>query len=144
MILFVGSILVAESPLEWTGDHVSDLPGIVAAALVLASHHAAIGLALGSLTPRRVFAVGGYLAIMMVKPAVGNLLYFVGGEHRSVLLADMLTLPSAPTRGLLDEPLPGMSSEPIPPIGPAWAVWAAVVVVGLTVVMARYRSGRDA
>jgi ABC-2 type transport system permease protein len=144
LVLFVGGILVAPSPLEWTGDHVGDLPGIVAAALVLATHHAALGLALGSLTPRRVFAVGGYLAVMLVTPVVGGLLYFVGGEHRSVLLVDMLTLPLAPALGLLDEPLPDMSSEPIPPVGAAWALWALIVVVGLSLVMARYRSGRDA
>jgi hypothetical protein len=37
-----------------------------------------------------------------------------------------------------------MSSEPIPPVGAAWALWALIVVVGLSLVMARYRSGRDA
>jgi ABC-2 type transport system permease protein len=144
LVLFVGGILVAPSPVEWMGDTIGDLPGIVLAALVFSLHHTAIGLALGALTGRRIFAIGGYLAIMLVSTSLAITLYFVGGENRSTLLIDMVGLPSAATLDLLNEPLPDIGSEPIAPIGSAWVVWAVVVVVGLAVVMARYRKGQDA
>jgi ABC-2 type transport system permease protein len=141
LVVFVGGIIVADSPLQFAGDHLDELPRLVLAAFLFAAHHAAIGLALGSFTARRVFAVGGYLAIMMVTPVVGGLLWFVSGESRLMLLIDMLSLPSALTTGLLDGPAdPG----PLPPTGPAWFVFAVVVIVGLGTVVARYRSGRDA
>ncbi|GAB7192365.1 hypothetical protein NUM3379_30740 [Kineococcus sp. NUM-3379] len=136
LVLFLGSIATAEEPLAWIGEHAGDLPRVVGAALVVGAFQAVLGLALGSLTSRRVFAVGGYLAVVLVGPALTALL--------ATLLADDSWLGLDPASGpirlatrVLGDPLEGSGAL-------AWWAWSVVVAGGLAVLWLRYRKGGDA
>ncbi|WP_369051895.1 hypothetical protein [Kineococcus terrestris] len=135
LVLFVGSVATADEPLRWLGDTAGELPRIVAAAALVAAFHAALGLAAGSLTSRRVFAVGGYLAVVLVGPALANLLAAVTGEEWP-LAFDPATGPVRLATSVLD------GTAGTGALG--WAVWAAVVVAGCAVLALKYGRGSDA
>ncbi|GAA4964550.1 hypothetical protein [Kineococcus glutinatus] len=136
LVLFVGSIASADEPGRWIGEHAGDLPRVVAAALVVGLFHAVLGLVLGSLTSRRVFAVGGYLAVVLVGPVLAVLLANVLSDD-SWLGLDPASGPIRLATRVLGDPLEGAGAL-------AWAVWSVVVVVGTAVLVLRYRGGRDA
>ena len=136
LVLFFGSIASADAPLDWIGEHAGDLPRVVGAALVVGVFQAVLGLVLGSLTSRRVFAVGGYLAVVLVGPAVTALLANVLGDD-GWLGMDPASGPIRLATRILGTPLEG---SPVL----AWGVWTVVVVGGSVLLWLRYRGGRDA
>ena len=141
LLRFVGLFVAASKPLDWLGDHADELPGIFAAAFVIATFHAVVALLLGSLTGRRIFAVGGYLAVMLVSVPLAFAVYEFGGRNDAALL---LSLPDAPyevARGLF-----GSAGEPggmDPPTAGSWAICAVVIVGGVLALLARYRKGNE-
>ncbi|WP_432545557.1 hypothetical protein [Kineococcus sp. SYSU DK004] len=135
LVLFVGSVATADEPLRWLTDTAGELPRIVAAAALVSAFHAALGLAAGSLTSRRVFAVGGYLAVVLVGPALANLLAAVTGEEWPLAFDPA----GGPVR-LATSVLDGTAG----PGALGWAVWAAVVVAGAAVLALKYGRGSDA
>ena len=136
LVLFVGSIATADAPGTWAADHAGDLPRIVLASAVVVLFHTALGLAVGSLTSRRVFAVGGYLAVVLVGPALAGVLAVVTGEEWPLAL-DPSSGPVRLAASIVDGTLSG-------PGALAWVVWAVVVVGGTAVLAARYGRGSDA
>lgn len=134
LVLFVGSIATADDPGGWLAENAGDLPRIVLAAALVVLFHTALGLAVGSLTSKRVFAVGGYLAVVLVGPVVTGVL--------SLVLAADWPLSLDPTTGpvrLATAVLDGGGG-----VGPlAWVVWAVVVVGGLGLLARRYSGGSD-
>ncbi|WP_328294794.1 hypothetical protein OG218_19085 [Kineococcus sp. NBC_00420] len=136
LVLFVGSIATADAPGAWFSDHVGDLPKIVAAAAIVVLFHTSLGLAVGSLTSRRVFAVGGYLAVVLVGPALTGVLALVTGDEWPLSLDPS----SGPVR--LAASIVGLSVAN--PGALAWVVWTVVVVGGLGVLAGRYARGSDA
>ncbi|WP_432509884.1 hypothetical protein [Kineococcus sp. SYSU DK001] len=136
LVLFVGSIATADAPATWFGDHVGDLPRILGAAAVVVLFHASLGLAVGSLTAKRVFAVGGYLAVVLVGPALTGAVSVVSGEDWPLAL-DPASGPVRLAAAFVGEDLTA-------PGALAWGVWAVVVVGGLTVLCSRYGKGNDA
>jgi ABC-2 type transport system permease protein len=141
LVSWLGRLISAESPLDWVGDNADDLPRLLAAGLVVSMFHGTLALVLGSLTGRRVFAVGGYLAVMLVSPIVAGLVYGFGGERPAALLLDLASVPFVAARSVLG--LDPNAEEVMAPAPGAWAVWAVVVFGGLLALLARYRSGRE-
>jgi len=136
LVLFVGSIATADDPGRWVSENIGDLPRIVLAAAVVVLFHTVLGLLVGSLTSRRVFAVGGYLAVVLVAPVVTVLLSTVLSDDWPLAL-DPASGPIRLAAAIVDRAVSG-------PGGLAWVVWAVVVVGGSAVVAARYSRGSDA
>lgn len=138
LLLLVGGVFVAQDPLQFARDNVDDLPRVAGAAVILVIYQALVGLAIGSLTSRRVFAVGGYLALMLVTPALAGTLASVSGDDGWFAL-DLLSVPVYLGGRVLREQI-GVDVA-----GAAlWTTWTVVVVVCIGVLIQRYRSGRDA
>ncbi|GAB3463376.1 hypothetical protein AB1207_11210 [Kineococcus endophyticus] len=136
LVLFVGSIATAEAPGTWFADNVGDLPRIVAAAALVVLFHTALALAIGSLTAKRVFAVGGYLAVVLVGPALTGVVAAVTGDDWPLSLdpsSGPIRLATTFIGGGLGDP--GVL---------AWVVWAVVVLGGFGVLAGRYAKGGDA
>jgi ABC-2 type transport system permease protein len=136
LVLFVGSIATADDPGRWVADNIGDLPRLVLAAAVVVLFHTVLGLLVGSLTSRRVFAVGGYLAVVLVAPVVTVLLSTVLSDDWPLAL-DPASGPIRLAASIVDRAVSG-------PGALAWVVWGAVVVGGSAVVAARYSRGSDA
>ncbi|WP_432490902.1 hypothetical protein [Kineococcus gypseus] len=136
LVLFVGSIATADDPGGWLAGSAGDLPRLLLAAAVVVLPHAALGLALASLTSRRIFAIGAYLAVVLVGPVLSRLLALVVGADwplafdpagGPVLLATAVVTGTEQAAGSL-----------------AWVVWAALVAVCSAVLALRYGRGGDA
>ena len=139
LVLCVGTVGVADAPWEAARDVGGDLPRVLAAALAVATFHAAAGLALGSTTTRRVLAVGAYLALLLVSTPVAAVAADVTRDD-TWLAGDLTQLPVTVGRLVLDQPADG----PFAPDGPAVAVWALVVGLSAVVLAARHRRDADA
>ncbi len=136
LLLYVGSILFAVHPVGYVQHHDRDLLRIVGSGLIVATFYALVGLAISSLTGRRAFAVGGYLAFLAIPTVIGaTLANALESPHLR-----MLAFAAAPIRagqglfpGYVDRA--GVS---------AWA-WGSVAVevsvVSLLVLIVRY--GRE-
>jgi ABC-2 type transport system permease protein len=138
LVEWLGGALVADAPLTWIRHNVDDLPRIVLACLLVALFHAAAALALGSLTPKRVFAVGGYIALILVPAVLGAVLHEITGQ-RGFLALVLVDVPLVVSQSVLRH-TPSLPDE-VAPVSVAWAVWALVTGVGLLTVALRYRRG---
>ncbi|MEZ0166198.1 hypothetical protein AB2L27_15670 [Kineococcus sp. LSe6-4] len=136
LVLFVGSIATADAPGTWFADNAGDLPRIVGAAALVVLFHTSLGLAIGALTSKRVFAVGGYLAVVLVGPTLTGVVAAVTGADWPLSLdpaSGPIRLATTFIGGGLGDP--GVL---------AWVVWVVVVVGGFGVLAGRYAKGGDA
>jgi ABC-2 type transport system permease protein len=136
LILYAGNLLFAVHPIGYLQAHDRDIPRIVGAGLIVGLFYALVGLAISSLTARRAFAVGGYLAFLVIPTLIGGVL----GHALNMRYLRLLAFAAAPIRasqGLY----PGYHDPGS--ISP-W-VWAATVVevcvVAIVVLVLRY--GRE-
>lgn len=137
VVLFLGTILTADAPLQQLGDDIGGLPGVLGGGLVIAVYYAAVGLLAGSLTGKRVFAVGGMLAVLLVTPVLSGLA-FGFSDNRDLLALDLALTPIRAAATLL----PGRVAEDQPPSAAiVWAVVVVVVLVATAVLAARYDDG---
>ena len=140
LILLTGSILTADAPLDALRDDGPDVFPVIAGGLVVALHFAALGLLAGSLTSKRVFAVGGLLGILLVTPIAFGLMANLTGEF-DLLVGDLALLALRAGATVL----PGENISESGPGGPlVWTVWAAVVLVSAAVLVFRYARSDDA
>lgn len=141
LVLLGGAVLTADAPLQALRSSGSDLPAVVGAGLLVAGYFAALGLLAGALTAKRVFAVGGLLAVLLVSPVVSHLVAALS-ERPAVLAADLAQTPLRAAAELL--PGPGFE-EPYgqPPEALVWSVVGGVLLLSGGVLAVRY-SGRDA
>ena len=141
LVLLVGSVLTADLPLTALREDGADLPIVVLAGLVAALYFAALGLLAGSLTAKRVFAVGGLLAVLLVTPVLSALVADLT-DRPAVLAGNLALVPVRAATSLL----PGASFDaqngPGPSDGLVWLLLAAVVLVSAVVLAVRY-SERD-
>jgi ABC-2 type transport system permease protein len=136
LILYAGNVLFAVHPLGYLEAHGRDLARIAGAGVIVASFYALVGLAISSLTSRRAFAVGGYLAFLVIPTLVGGIL----GHALNLRYLRLLAFAAAPIRasqGLFPKYHdPGTISP--------W-VWGAtsveIAVIAVAVLAIRY--GRD-
>lgn len=78
VVLFVGSMLVSDSSFEYLTDHLDVIWKVTAAVLVLSVYYAVIGLAIASLTDRRIVAGAAVIGLFLVTSISTAIL--VGGE----------------------------------------------------------------
>ena len=136
LLLYVGTVLFAVHPVGYLQAHWLDLPRIIASGLIVATFYGLVGLAISSLTSRRAFAVGGYLAFLAISTMMGGVLSHALNERYFRLLA-VAAAPIRAGQGLFPK-----YSDPgnISPV-----VWGSTVVevcvVAVIVLAVRY--GRD-
>jgi ABC-2 type transport system permease protein len=132
--LYAGNVLFAIHPVGYVEDHLADLGRITVSGFVLAVWFGLAGLAIASLTGRRAFAVGGYLAFTSVPTAVGFALADALDEPN----LEMLAFPVAPA--LVVEALyPSFDGSDVDPS--SWVLnYAIVAIACLGVVVWRYRT----
>lgn len=138
LLLLLGSIVTSDEPLDALRDDGSGVLRVVLSGLVVAVYFAALGLLAGSLTGKRIFAIGGLLAVLLVTPVVFNLVAELSGSP-SLAVGDLASLPLR----AVDMPLPGASSfeaEAVdrPSGGLVWAAVTGVVLLAGAVLTVRY------
>ncbi len=142
LVLLIGSILTADAPLDTLREDGPDLLVVVVGGLAVALYFAALGLLAGALTSKRVFAVGGLLAVLLVTPIVANLVAELS-DRPDVAAGDLSTV----SLRAADSLLPGDGFESSPQERPADVlVWLAVggaVTLSSAVLVTRYGRGDD-
>lgn len=136
LILYAGNMLFAIHPLAYLERHWLDILRIIGAGLLIGIYYALVGLAISSLTSRRAFAVGGYLAFLAIPTIIGGVLAHALNERYLRLFA-FAAVPLQAARGLY----PGYTDEGHITAG-VWAATAVeLMVVAIIVLAVRY--GRD-
>ena len=142
LVLLVGSVLTADEPLALLRERGDELLPVLGGGLLMACYFAALGLLAGALTAKRLFAVGGLLAVLLVTPVVAGLVAEFG-DRPDVLAADLSLAPLRAADALLPgEPFGG--NAPRPADGLVRAVVGGVLLLSTAVLAVRYRDGSDA
>ena len=147
-ILYVGKMLVSKGALDYLRHNTAVLWQVPVSASLVALFYAVLGVAVASLSGRRIVAGATMLGITLISSTVSAVLIradgngrFVRGDHPAALL-NLLALPLR-IRDLVflgriaeDSPLSGVAG------GGALSVacYGAVVAAGVAVVLFRYRS----
>jgi ABC-2 type transport system permease protein len=142
VVLFVGQMLVSDGALEYFTDNAEVLWQVPVAVAVLAIYYAAIGVALASLTDRRIVGGVAILGVALITSAVAAIIIEAAGDGGTPLaVVNVLALP-LDVRDLVflghlsdDSGLSGVSG------GGALAVLAYLLVLGsaIAVLQRRYR-----
>jgi ABC-2 type transport system permease protein len=143
MILFIGNMLVSDSALDYFTGHLDVLWKVPLAVLVLSVHYAVIGVAIASLTDRRIVAGASVIGLFLVTSIASGVLVgdFQPGEGSAAALINVLALPlylrDVIFLGHIDprSPLGGVANGGLL----ALVEFLAVVALGLTVLWRRYR-----
>jgi ABC-2 type transport system permease protein len=80
MVLFLGNMLVSDSALDYLTGHLDILWKVPAAVLVLAVYYAIVGVAVASLTDRRIVAGACIIGIFLVTSIAAGII--VGDDYR--------------------------------------------------------------
>ena len=142
VVLFVGNMLVSDSALDYFTDHLDVLWKVPVAVVLLAVYYAVIGVAISSLTDRRIVAGVAIIGLFLVTSIASGI--FVGNLERTdgstAALLNVLALPLY-LRDLVflgqverESPLAGVSGGGLLAIG----TYAAVLVVAVAVLLRRY------
>jgi ABC-2 type transport system permease protein len=142
VVLFVGQMLVSDGALEYFTDNAEVLWQVPVAVAILAIYYAAIGVALASLTDRRIVGGVAVLGVALVTSAVAAIIIEAAGDGGTPLaVVNVLALP-LDVRDLVflghlsdDSGLSGVSG------GGVLAVLAYLLVLGssVAVLQRRYR-----
>lgn len=145
IVLFVGNMLVSDSAFEYFRDHVDVLWKVPAAVALLSVYYAVIGVAISSLTDRRIVAGAAMIGLFLVTSIAAGVIvgeeYSNGRGGSTAALLNVLTLPLF-LRDVVflgeiheDSPLNGVANGALL----ALVAYLAVIAVGATVVLRRYR-----
>ena len=142
VVLFVGQMLVSDGALDYFTDNAEVLWQVPVAVAILAVYYGAIGVALASLTDRRIVGGVAILGLALVTSAVAGIITAAAGEGGTPLaVINVLSLP-LDVRDLVflgrlgnDSDLSGVSG------GGVLAVLAYLLVLGsaIAVLQRRYR-----
>jgi ABC-2 type transport system permease protein len=134
LVLYVGNVLFAVHPLGYFQAHDGDLLRIIGGGLVIGCFYGVLGLAVASLTGRRAFAVGGYLAVLVIPTIVGGTLGDALNERYLRLMA-VAVVPIRASRDLY----PGFTD----PFNLGAGLWnldaVGLIAAGLALLALRYR-----
>ena len=143
VLLFVGQMLVSkDGSLDYARANAEVLWQVPIAVAALALYYSTIGVAVSSLTTRRVAAAAMFLGLMLVSGTVSGA--FVGTQSSGRSLAGLANLAVVPlhVRDLVflghihpESPLGGMAGAGIAVL----CIYLFVVVLGVGVTMLRYR-----
>jgi ABC-2 type transport system permease protein len=144
VVLFVGNMLVSDSALNYLTDNLDILWKVPVAVSLLALYYSVIGVAIASLTDRRIVAGASIIGLFLITSIASGILVgedydFEGGSPAAVL--NVLALPLY-LRDLVflgevdpDSPLSGVDNGGLLAI----VTYAAIVIVGIAVLLRRYR-----
>lgn len=143
VVLFVGNMLVSNSALDYFTGHLDVMWKVPAAVAVLALYWAVLGVAISSLTDRRIVAGASIIGLLLVTSIASGAI--VGdtpnGDGSAGALINAVRLPLF-VRDLVflghispDDALSGVAHGGIYAVG----LYAAIVVVGIAVLLQRYR-----
>jgi ABC-2 type transport system permease protein len=94
VVLFVGQMLVSDGALDYFTDHAEVLWQVPISVAILAIYYAAIGVALASLTDRRIVGGVAVLGLALVTSAIAGILVAAGGDDGSpAAVINVLALP---------------------------------------------------
>jgi len=143
VVLFVGNMLVSDSALDYFTGHLDVLWKVPVAVLLLAVYYAVIGLAIASLTDRRIVAGAAVIGLFLVTSIASGIFVgdprFDGGSAAGLI--DVLALPLY-LRDLVflghadfESALSGVNAG-----GPlAIGSYTAVLLTAVVVLLSRYR-----
>jgi ABC-2 type transport system permease protein len=144
VVLFVGNMLVSDSALDYLTDNLDILWKVPVAVALLALYYSVIGVAIASLTDRRIVAGASIIGLFLVTSIasgiiVGEDFEFDGGSPAALLniLALPLYLRDLVFLGEIEDgsPLSGVENGGLLAI----VTYAAIVLVGIAVLLRRYR-----
>lgn len=93
VILFVGQMLVSGHSLRYASDHAAVLWQVPVAVAALAVYYAALGLAVSSLTSRRVVAGASIFGLTVVTSTISGILVHAASADPRAELLNLLALP---------------------------------------------------
>ncbi|MDD9372242.1 MAG: hypothetical protein PV358_19120 [Acidimicrobiales bacterium] len=142
VVLFVGQMLVSDGALDYFTDNAEVLWQVPLSVAVLAIYYAVVGVALASLTDRRIVGGVAILGVTLVTSAVAAIVVEAAGDGGSALaILNILSLPLA-VRDLIffghidtDSGLSGVAGGGILAVG----AYLVVLLSGLAVLIHRYR-----
>jgi ABC-2 type transport system permease protein len=143
VVLFVGNMLVSDSAGNYFTGHLDVLWRVPVSVLMLAAYYAVIGVAIASLTDRRIVAGAAVIGLFLVTSiSSGILVGTVQNGHGSIAgLVNVLSLPLY-LRDLVflghidpESPLAGVDHGGLLSV----ATYLAVLLVGIGVLIQRYR-----
>jgi ABC-2 type transport system permease protein len=143
VVLYVGNMLVSDSALDYLTGHLDVLWQVPAAAALLALYYAVIGVAISSLTDRRIVAGATMIGLLLVTSITSGILVEndFDGDGSPAVLINVLALPLV-LRDLVflghvgDDPnLSGVDGGGAMAVG----LYLAIVAAGLGVLLQRYR-----
>ena len=142
VVLFVGQMLVSDGALDYFTDNAEVLWQVPLSVAVLAIYYAVLGVALASLTDRRIVGGVAILGVTLVTSAVAAIVVEAAGDGGSALaILNILALPLW-VRDLIffghidsDSGLSGVAGGGILAVG----AYLVVLLGGLAVLIQRYR-----
>jgi ABC-2 type transport system permease protein len=144
IVLFVGNMLVSDSALDYLTDNLDILWKVPVAVSLLALYYSVIGVAIASLTDRRIVAGASIIGLFLITSIasgiiVGEDFEFDGGSPAALInvLALPLYLRDLVFLGQIEDgsPLSGVENGGVLAI----VTYAAIVVVAVAVLLRRYR-----
>lgn len=142
VLLYAGNAMAATDTLGYVRDNLDKIPRILGAGLVVSLYFGSIGLAVASLTTRRVVAAGAYIALMLISTAVVASVHATLNNDLSRYLG-LLALSEAPIAAIawiFDAPVPdGLARAVHLPSGLWMLATAVYIVIALAVLVRRYQ-----
>jgi ABC-2 type transport system permease protein len=143
VVLFVGNMLVSDSALDYFTGHLAVIWKVTLAVGLLALYYAVVGLAISSLTDRRIVAGASIIGLLLVTSIAAGI--FVGDPEinggSAAALVNVLAMPLY-LRDVIflghvsvRSPLTGVANGALL----AMLVYIAVVITGTAVLLRRYR-----
>jgi ABC-2 type transport system permease protein len=143
VVLYIGNMLVSDSALDYLTGHLDVLWKVPVAVLLLAVYYAVIGVALASLTERRIVAGASVIGLFLVTSITSGVMIgdFEPGNGSPAALLNVLALPlelrDVVFLGHIDTEsgLAGVS-------GGGWfalGIYLALVALGIGILLRRYR-----
>ena len=94
MVLYIGNMLVDKNgALNYLSGHADVLWKVPAAVVLLAVYYASLGLAISSLTSRRVVAGASILAVLLISSSVAGILGSSSGTSPATAAVNLLAIP---------------------------------------------------
>ena len=143
VVLFVGNMLVSDSALDYFTSNLDVLWKVPVAVLLLTAYYAIIGVAIGSLTDRRIVAGAAIIGLLLVTSVTAAVLLEESGREGEGMAAviNVLALPLY----LRDVVFLGRIARDSPLYGVEYGAWVAlalyvvILVTFATILLRRYR-----
>jgi ABC-2 type transport system permease protein len=144
VVLFVGNMLVSDSALEYLTGHLDILWKVPVSVVVLAVYYAVIGVAIASLTDRRIVAGAAVIGLFLITSISSGIIVGEDFDVEGGSLAALINVLALPLhlRDLVflgqidrDSPLNGVDNGGLYAVG----TYLAVLVVGVGALLRRYR-----